>query len=373
MALKLDAGSPLAPELESKVEELGGPPRLRPTTRSQVVDDAIATQAEGAQFFSAADLETAAAATPRPVVTAATGSDREVALRPEVTPTIDVQTATKVPSSVAASTDARNHIDRARDYFEQGDYEQVVSECGQAIELDPKYAAAYFCRGIAYIYSGEAQAAMRDLETAIEIDPDVESRQEIGELVRSLSQFSQVAKDNEVADWDIVRWSFVDGFRLAQTVGPYLEDRTSYTTREFISAAELAAVEHPDEWVVFYTLGDKYQEMGRYADSLQVLTHCVELSPDEIRSAYALATAYYLLTRTEMAGSEQAEDLFGALGETVSPQVAAAELKKTGLSVEDAAQQAIRWFERALALGPDDESRNAIEQHLKVLRDHVLR
>ena len=94
---------------------------------------------------------------------------------------------------------------------------------------------------------------------------------------------------------NISGWSLIDGFRLARTVRKYLKDPSNYSIEEFIKAAETALKKYPKEWAIYYALGDKYQSIGRYADSLPILQKCVELKPDDVRSPYALATTYNLI------------------------------------------------------------------------------
>jgi len=168
----------------------------------------------------------------------------------------------------------------------------------------------------------------------------------------------------------IIHWGFTDGHRLARTVGRHLRNPAQYTAEEFIAAAEKAAQEYPSEWVIFYSLGDKYQQVGRYADALRVCNRCVELKPNDIRSAYALATAYNVLTRAAWAGKELPYELkarFSKMGDLFDPELAKSELDKTGLDVETAVVQAIRWFERALTLQPDSKSQAQIQWDLRVL------
>src|SRR5688500_9184379 len=103
---------------------------------------------------------------------------------------------------------------------------------------------------------------------------------------------------------NIFSLSFFDRFRLARTVGKNLKDRLNYTTEEFITAAEEAVKRYPNEWAIYFALGDKYQNIGRYADSIVVLKRCVELKPSDIRSTYALATAYNLITHASWSQEE---------------------------------------------------------------------
>ena len=170
----------------------------------------------------------------------------------------------------------------------------------------------------------------------------------------------------------ITKWSLRDGNRMARTVGRHLKDRVNFTPEEFIEAAEKAAVDHPNEWVIFYTLGDNYMEKGQYARALQACKRCVEVRPKDIRSAYALATAYNVLTRAtwsdlEAAGVEALRQAIGPLPVLLDRDISRSELDEMGMMAETAAAQAIRWFERARELKPDAESRTQIEEDLRTL------
>ena len=41
----------------------------------------------------------------------------------------------------------------------------------RALQIDPKYAAAYYSRGLSYAYTGNYNDALADLDSAITIDP----------------------------------------------------------------------------------------------------------------------------------------------------------------------------------------------------------
>lgn len=170
---------------------------------------------------------------------------------------------------------------------------------------------------------------------------------------------------------DIIRWGITDGLRLAKTVGKELNDPSTYTTEEFLAAGERALKKYPDEWVIHYSIADKYQEMGYYAEGLRETQKCVEIRPNDIRSVYALATSYNLLTRAAWSEEEnQAAKIFSILADDidkVDKRVSQAGLDRTGLAVETCAVQAIRWFEKALNFNPDQQSREQINQDLYTL------
>ena len=164
--------------------------------------------------------------------------------------------------------------------------------------------------------------------------------------------------------------SLIDGFKLAQAVGNHLRDRQNYTAEEFIEIAEKALEKTPNEWVVLYALGTKYLDVGRYVDSIKVLGQSVEQRPKDIRAVYALATAYNMLARAGWT-KEQASEANAKLGLTgynkIDTELAKEELEKAGLTLETAAAQAIRWFERTLELNPDNQSKTQIQWDLETL------
>ena len=169
----------------------------------------------------------------------------------------------------------------------------------------------------------------------------------------------------------INKYTLIERNRVARTIIRRLDDPLRYTREEFIQAAEQAMKEYPDEWIVFYIAGDYYAQMGRYTDSLRAVKRCVELRPNEIRSAYALASAYNMFTRAEWVDSPEIEAALAEFelitGQVSDPSTAKRELDKAGLLMETAALQAIRWFEKALTLRPDRASREIIGQDLQTL------
>ncbi len=170
---------------------------------------------------------------------------------------------------------------------------------------------------------------------------------------------------------DITKWTLKDRFQFARTIGRKLNDPARCTPQEMLRAAERASKEYPNEWVVFFILADQYQRVGRYVESLHACKRCVELRPSDVRSAYALGTAYNLLTRA--AWTEKEEDLIEFVQpllngvDDLNPDWARAALEEAGLTIEVAAAEAKRWFQQALSLRPDTESRTLIECHLSTL------
>jgi hypothetical protein len=188
-----------------------------------------------------------------------------------------------------------------------------------------------------------------------------------------LRMVSGASADPSMSAPKFVRWGATDGMRLARTVRPFLSNHLQYTPQEFVQAAEKAAVQHPNEWVVFYSAADKYMAIGQYARALQCAKRATELRPNDIRSAYALATAYNVITRGEWESrKDELAPILSLLMPLAGPDLfdptrSRTEMEEMGMVVDTAAAQALRWFERALELRPDSQSRAQIKQDLQAL------
>lgn len=169
------------------------------------------------------------------------------------------------------------------------------------------------------------------------------------------------------------RWGITDGFRLARTVGKELNNPSNYSPEEFIEAAKRALKKHPNEWVIYYALADKYHQLGHYAEALKTTEKCVKIRPNDIRSACLLATSYNLLTRAAWTDEEEEtakkEDMMMGGQDTIDKKLSQKALNELGFTLEKAVLQAQRWFEKALTLNPNRESRAGIELILQILHN----
>lgn len=71
------------------------------------------------------------------------------------------------------SSAAEAHLKRGATYaFLSDDYDKAIVEYNKAIDIDPKFAAAYHMRGMTHALKQDYDKAISDLNKAIELDPN---------------------------------------------------------------------------------------------------------------------------------------------------------------------------------------------------------
>ena len=68
-------------------------------------------------------------------------------------------------------TPAQRHHSQGMSLYGSGEYQRAIEKFSQTIELDPKYAEAYYIRGLSYANLGQYEKAIEDYDKAIELDP----------------------------------------------------------------------------------------------------------------------------------------------------------------------------------------------------------
>ncbi|CAE8742145.1 unnamed protein product [Polarella glacialis] len=89
------------------------------------------------------------------------------------------------------------HCNRAACLQKLGRWEDTVSDCAKAIELDAEYLKAYSRRSSAYEELGRWHDALEDLKKAIELDPSLRSREYKRQAVLEKRTKEQFDKDKD--------------------------------------------------------------------------------------------------------------------------------------------------------------------------------
>ncbi len=88
------------------------------------------------------------------------------------------------------------HLFKGTSYANKGQFDQAISDYTNAIEINPKYAEAYYARGIVYYDQGEYDQAISDFTKAIEINPKfAEAYYNRGIVYKNKDQYDQAISD----------------------------------------------------------------------------------------------------------------------------------------------------------------------------------
>lgn len=166
--------------------------------------------------------------------------------------------------------------------------------------------------------------------------------------------------------------------RCADLMMHYLSNPLNPDESDIFTAAQMAARQHPQEWAVFFYIGDACRKAGLYTSALKYFEHCVQLRPRDILSVYLMGVTFTILTIPKW--TEEGEEAFRASSLAHASALADLDLDKasamaiagifgSGLTVVAAAQEAMRVFRFALTLDPDPQSRAILQEHIAFLQD----
>jgi len=108
------------------------------------------------------------------------------------------------------------------------------------------------------------------------------------------------------------KMDFADGFKVARVFrglrsasGDKPNSADDLDTFDKIIRIKLALQETPKDWFLLYILGSEYLQCKKYALAVKTLEEAFAVKPHDIRSTFALATAYRHLSRAHSLGSQK--------------------------------------------------------------------
>jgi Flp pilus assembly protein TadD len=99
------------------------------------------------------------------------------------------------PSFADSKGDAKSQVEFGISVAQRGLWREAIYRWEKAVELDPKYAAAYNDLAIAYEHEGQLDKARKAYEKAIELSPNNEPIRQNYELFKEINDRTTAAKD----------------------------------------------------------------------------------------------------------------------------------------------------------------------------------
>ena len=244
---------------------------------------------------------------------------------------------------------AEEHIERGKDFVEQGELELARDEFQAALLVEPDNVDARTKLGLVYIDLGQYDLAIAEFENVLASDP---TRLEAsGGLCLALS--FTVPPQGEVQCLAVIKLDpenadLHNGLGIAQMQLQKLEEAIA----SFQKAIQLA----PEHKWAHNNLGRTYLNMDNFDEAIAELNKAIEIYPENDLAYYNLGLAYALQQDYEQAIP------YYELAVSHNPNLASA-YSDMGLIYRDLGQidQAIAALQHYLQLRPEDPNRAEIE------------
>ena len=167
---------------------------------------------------------------------------------------------------------AATYVGRGLAYGAKGDYDRAIQDCNQAIQLDPKNAVAYQNCGAIHEGKGDHDRAIQDYDQAILLDP----KSAVAYLGRAITYASKGDQDRATQDYD--KAILLDPKNAAFYVarGGY-ESKGSHDRA--IQDYDQAILLDPKSAVAYASRGDAYMSKGERDRAIQDYDRAILLDP----------------------------------------------------------------------------------------------
>jgi tetratricopeptide (TPR) repeat protein len=232
---------------------------------------------------------------------------------------------------------------RASRRYDEGRYDQAISDYTAALKLDPKLTSAMVNRGWAYLAREDYQTASADFGAAIKLDPEMRAAYEgRGTCQREMGQYDKAIRDLTEA----IRRDATDADTYERRAKCFQRlERYEEALKDRNRAVELA----PDEYVYLNGRGQTLRALKRFDAARRDFERSIALDPGISENYYELGYVYY-----DEAKYDQAALFFGMAQERAPSEpsyrnmrgMARLQLEQYGPAIED--------FAAAIELAPEN-------------------
>jgi tetratricopeptide (TPR) repeat protein len=221
---------------------------------------------------------------------------------------------TSITINLLKQNPAEAYFNRGLEYYNNGDFDQAISEYNKVIQLVPNNSNPYYNRGLAYAGKGDLDPAISDYDKAIQLNPDFieayinrgNAYNDKGDLDQAISDFDQAIhlnpdfamayynRGNAYRDMGDLDHAISDFDQFIQ-INPNSAEGYNNRGRVYKNKGELdhaisdydhAIQLNPDYAVAYYNRGNAYREKGELDHAISDFDQAIQLNPN-------LADAYF--------------------------------------------------------------------------------
>jgi lipoprotein NlpI len=178
-----------------------------------------------------------------------------------------------VAPPVLAQSSASDWVNSGNAKYEKGDLDGAVADYSRAIEIDPKYAMAYFNRGVVKGIKDDLDGAVADYSRAIEIDPKYEDAY----INRGVAKGKKGDLDGEIADYN--RAIEIDPEYAVAYLNRGLAKRTKGDLDGAVADYSRAIEIEPEYAVAYSNRGNAKSEKGDSDGAVSDYSRAIEIDP----------------------------------------------------------------------------------------------
>ncbi len=186
--------------------------------------------------------------------------------------------------------------------IQNGNYDDAIEQCSEAIKLDPNLASSYYNRGLAYRREGNIDRAIADYSRVIDLNPkDAEAYMDRGHAYFIAGKFANAGADFlQAVDLKQDPYSMIFRFlarerhgekaaseleanalRLKSKEWPYAVFEL-YLNKQQPNSALAAAANSDEQCQAYFYVGEWYISQNRQADAQSMLRKAAEVCPKSV-------------------------------------------------------------------------------------------
>ena len=256
------------------------------------------------------------------------------------------------------STAVRVHVNLGRIYAKQSDFRRTAREFLAAVSLDSTNMDARYNLGIAYRALNDLDRARGQFEKVVEADPtNLDARNELGRIFAQKREFQSALREFDA----VIEQSPRNLFALMH-LGRIYQEMNRYADAERVLIT-IVSIE-PNNVFARVNLGRVYGETREYAKAVAEFKSALQVNPNDARVFFMLGEA---LAREDRSLAESMAAYSRGLGLDPNNREAHISLGEVCLRADDT-EGAIREFQAALRLNPNDADREYLNAQLADLR-----